>query len=81
MTDPFGRVWELENLYVVGPAVLPTLGSPNPMLTGVALSRRTAEHLVATPSIPAADAGFEYLSTAPRRPSSAGAPPAPAASC
>src|SRR5262245_49091687 len=39
VTDELGRIWELDNLYVVGPAVLPTLGSPNPMLSGVALSR------------------------------------------
>jgi choline dehydrogenase-like flavoprotein len=61
VTDESGRIWELDNLYVVGPAVLPTMGSPNPMLTGVALSRRTAERLVAPPSIPKVDAGFEYL--------------------
>jgi hypothetical protein len=28
VTDSFGRIWELDNLYVVGPAVLPTLGLP-----------------------------------------------------
>jgi hypothetical protein len=61
VTDEFGRIWELDNGYVVGPAVLPTMGSPNPMLSGVALSRRTADHLIPPPSIPTVDAGFEYL--------------------
>jgi hypothetical protein len=61
VTDEFGRLWELDNCYVVGPAVLPRLGSPNPMLSGVALSRRTAERLVGTPPVAAPDAGFDYL--------------------
>ena len=61
VTDEFGRIWELDNCYVVGPAVLPTMGSPNPMLSGVALSRRAAERLMATPMVPAPEAGFEYL--------------------
>jgi hypothetical protein len=37
------------------------MGSPNPMLSGVALSRRTAERLVSPPSVAKVDAGFEYL--------------------
>src|SRR5262249_23197407 len=48
VTDDAGRIWELDNVYVVGPAVLPTMGSPNPMLSGVALSRRTAERLLSS---------------------------------
>ena len=60
-TSDAGRVWELDNLYIVGPAVLPTMGSPNPMLSGVALSRRTVERLISPPSIPKVDAGFEHL--------------------
>src|SRR5205809_304934 len=44
---------EADNLYAVGPALLPTLGSPNPMLTCVALSRRTGDHLVLPPVIAA----------------------------
>jgi Domain of Unknown Function (DUF1080)/GMC oxidoreductase len=42
VTDTTGRVWSLQNCYVAGPALLPTIGSPNPMLSGVALARRTA---------------------------------------
>ena len=61
VTDDAGRIWELDNVYVVGPAVLPTMGSPNPMLSGVALSRRTAERLVPPANIAKVDAGFEFL--------------------
>jgi hypothetical protein len=61
VTNEVGRVWEIENLYVVGPALVPTIGSPNPMLTGVALSRRTAERLIVPVPVPAPDAGFDYL--------------------
>ncbi len=61
VTDEFGRIWELDNLYAVGPAVLPTMGSPNPMLSGVALSRRTADKLIPPPIVQTVDAGFEYL--------------------
>src|SRR5262249_32776452 len=38
-----------------------TMGSPNPMLSGVALSRRTAERLVLPASVAKGDAGFEHL--------------------
>jgi len=61
VTDDSGRIWELDNVYAVGPAVLPTMGSPNPMLSGVALSRRTADRLIPPSSIAKVDAGFEYL--------------------
>lgn len=50
VTDPTGRIWELDNLYAVGPALLPTIGSPNPMLSGVALARRTADKLIVAPA-------------------------------
>lgn len=45
VTDVFGRFHETPNAYVAGPALFPQAGSPNPMLTGVALARRTAEFL------------------------------------
>lgn len=45
VTDGFGRIHDTMNCYVAGPAIFPTVGSPNPMLTGVALGRRTAFHL------------------------------------
>jgi hypothetical protein len=41
VTNDFGRIHDTTNCYVAGPALHPTSGSPNPMLTGVALARRT----------------------------------------
>lgn len=61
VTDPWGRFHEADNLYAVGPAVLPTLGSPNPMLSGVALARRTADHVLPAPAAPAVEPGFRAL--------------------
>ncbi len=61
VTDPTGRIWETDNLYVVGPALLPTIGSPNPMLSGVALTRRTADKLAPGPLTDDAEAGFTPL--------------------
>src|SRR5712692_6173006 len=34
VTNDFGRIHDTTNCYVVGPALLPATGSPNPMLTG-----------------------------------------------
>jgi hypothetical protein len=45
VTNGFGRVHDTTNCYVAGPALFPTVGSPNPMLTGVALGRRTGDLL------------------------------------
>jgi hypothetical protein len=45
VTNDFGRIHDTTNCYVAGPALFPTLGSPNPMLTGVALGRRTGDLL------------------------------------
>jgi 3-keto-disaccharide hydrolase/GMC oxidoreductase len=62
VTDEWGRIWETDNLYVVGPALLPTMGSPNPMLSGVALARRLGDHLVPVPPpAVAVEAGFQSL--------------------
>lgn len=61
VTDAWGRFHESDNLYAVGPAVLPTLGSPNPMLSGVALARRTADHVLPTPVLAAPEPGFRAL--------------------
>jgi choline dehydrogenase-like flavoprotein len=61
ITDEFGRFWESDNLYAIGPCLLPTLGSPNPMLTGVALTRRTADHLVRGSAVPALSRDFTAL--------------------
>src|ERR687897_429974 len=61
VTLPDGRVRHVKNAYVAGPALFPTIGSPNPMLTGIALARRLGDHLL--PPAPAAkpDPGFTYL--------------------
>ncbi len=61
VTDEWGRFHEADNLYAVGPALLPTLGSPNPMLTGVALTRRTADHLIPPAVITPPAPQFSYL--------------------
>lgn len=45
VTNEFGRIHDTTNCYVAGPALFPSTGSPNPMLTGVALVRRTADLL------------------------------------
>ena len=59
-TDANGRFHFVNNAYVAGPALFPTVGSPNPMLTGVALARRLADRLAATPPV-TADPGFTLL--------------------
>jgi choline dehydrogenase-like flavoprotein len=44
--DPNCKVWDVENLYVVDAAFLPSSTAVNPSLTIVAQAVRTAEHLV-----------------------------------
>jgi choline dehydrogenase-like flavoprotein len=61
VTTPHGRMHHVVNAYLAGPAVLPSIGSPNPMLSGVALARRLAEHLVAPLPPPPLEAGFISL--------------------
>jgi choline dehydrogenase-like flavoprotein len=56
VTDLWGRFHEVANAWVAGPALFPSVGSPNPMLTGVALARRTAERMIEAP-IAASTAG------------------------
>ena len=46
VTDTAGRFHGVENAYAIGPALHPSVGSPNPMLTGVALGRRLADGFV-----------------------------------
>jgi len=60
VTNADGRFHEVANLYAVGPATFPSVGSPNPMLTGTALARRLADHFAHfTPQAP--DPGFAML--------------------
>ena len=60
VTLPDCRVRHLTNAYVAGPAVYPTVGSPNPMLTGVALARRLGDQLARSQPFVAND-GFQVL--------------------
>jgi Domain of Unknown Function (DUF1080)/GMC oxidoreductase len=60
VTNEDGRFHYTENLYAAGPSLFPSTGSPNPMLTGVALARRSGERMITPPPF-AADAGFETL--------------------
>jgi hypothetical protein len=61
VTNPDGRFHFVNNAYVAGPALFPTIGSPNPMLTGVALARRTAERILQKLDPPALEPGFTSL--------------------
>lgn len=66
VTNDFGRIHDTTNCYVAGPALFPTVGSPNPMLTGVALGRRTARLLAdavlpKTDAVPPLESGFRAL--------------------
>jgi choline dehydrogenase-like flavoprotein len=60
VTNANGHLHHVENAYALGPSLLPSVGSPNPMLTGVALARRLADHLL-QPTIFTPEAGFTAL--------------------
>ena len=49
VTNADCQLKELTNTYVAAPALLPSTGSPNPMLTGIALARRLGDHLAPPP--------------------------------
>ncbi|WP_257453671.1 family 16 glycoside hydrolase [Archangium lipolyticum] len=61
VTDPNCRFHFVSNAYVAGPALFPTVGSPNPMLTGVALAHRLGDHFLAQSTMLGADPGFTLL--------------------
>lgn len=61
VTTPNARFHQVVNAYVAGPALLPTMGSPNPMLSGIALARRLAEHLVSPLAPPPLAPRFRWL--------------------
>jgi choline dehydrogenase-like flavoprotein len=67
VTNDFGRIHDTTNCYIAGPALFPTSGSPNPMLTGVALGRRTGD-LLNTSVLPGPDAIFSPQPEAGFRP-------------
>ena len=45
VTDPTGRLHHVENVYVADQSTFPTVGSANPVLTGLTLARHLAERL------------------------------------
>ena len=59
VADENCRFHHVSNTYVVGPALFPTIGSPNPMLTGTALARRLGNQL--RRPLPQPAAGFTLL--------------------
>ena len=59
VTDEDARFHAVRNAYALGPALQPTVGSPNPMLPNIALGRRLADHLV--PRAPAPGEGARAL--------------------
>jgi choline dehydrogenase-like flavoprotein len=46
--DPYCRVWDIDNLYVVDASFLPSSTGFNPSLTVVAQAVRVAEQIAAT---------------------------------
>jgi len=66
VTNSDARFHGVSNAYVAGPALFPRVGSPNPMLTGVALARRLGDKLIVgnvlgEPQAFHADPDFEVL--------------------
>jgi choline dehydrogenase-like flavoprotein len=64
VTNADARLHSVENAYVAGPATFPSVGSPNPMLTGTAMARRLADHLAQAllpEPLPVAEPGFFHL--------------------
>jgi 3-keto-disaccharide hydrolase/GMC oxidoreductase len=64
VTDANCQLRGIGNVFIAGPALFPTIGSPNPMLTGIALARRLGDHLLPPPRIlnlPIDEPGFRYL--------------------
>jgi len=47
ITDSNGKFHHIENCYVVGPALFPTVGSANPSLNGLTLARKTVNQVIA----------------------------------
>lgn len=60
VTNADGCFHFVDNAFALGPCLHPTSGSPNPMLTGIALALRMSDHLTATPPV-TPPAGFQSL--------------------
>jgi hypothetical protein len=60
VTNLDGRFHHVENAYVAGPAVFPSIGSANPSLTALTLARRTA-HVIVDKLTPKVESGFTTL--------------------
>jgi choline dehydrogenase-like flavoprotein len=45
VTDPVGRFHHISNAYACDQSIFPTVGSVNPILTGLTLASRLADHL------------------------------------
>jgi choline dehydrogenase-like flavoprotein len=46
VTDSFGRVHDMDNLWIAGAGLFPTSGAVNPTFTVHALAMRTADHIL-----------------------------------
>jgi choline dehydrogenase-like flavoprotein len=57
VTNADGRFHFVSNAHVAGPALFPMIGSPNPMLTGIALVRRLGDQVFPNPP----SDGFQFL--------------------
>jgi choline dehydrogenase-like flavoprotein len=62
VTNSNCRFHDVVNVFAVGPSLFPSIGSPNPMLTGIALARRTADKIIEVTSIPAIPLEPGYVS-------------------
>jgi choline dehydrogenase-like flavoprotein len=49
VTDANGRFHHVANAYCVDQSLFPTVGSVNPTLTGLVLTRKVAEAIIARP--------------------------------
>jgi choline dehydrogenase-like flavoprotein len=46
VTDAFGAIHDIPNLFIGGPSLFPSSGAVNPTFTASALAHRAAAHLI-----------------------------------